>query len=180
MKILGIVGSLKASSYNKRIMEYLVDTFSNDHTIKLGEIKDLPLYNEDIENEKIEAVEKLREDIRWADGVIIITPEHNGSISAALKNTLDWMSRVDRVFINKPVMILSSSISTLGGVKAQSHLRDILNGMGLSTYIEPGVETVIGSVKDKLDQDGKLIDEPTKDHLNVRFENFIGWIEKIS
>lgn len=178
MKLLCIVGSLKKESNNRKIIDHLIDKYGDQHQMKLGDISGLPMYNEDIEGEDFPAVEALREDIRWADGLIVITPEHNGSITAVLKNALDWMSRVDRVMINKPLMIISSSLSPLGGVRAQGHLREILHGMGLSALVEPGVESLIGSIHEKLDDQGRLIDQATLDHLEARMENFEAWIRK--
>lgn len=178
LKILGINGSIRKNSYNGVILEYLVAKYGDKYTMEIADIKDLPLYSEDIENEKIESVERLREDIRSSDGIIIITPEHNASIPAALKNALDWMSRVDRVFLNKPVMVMSSSVSDIGGNRAQNHLKQILTGMGFCAQIESGIETNIGRVDKKVDKIGKLIDQPTIDHLNFRMENFVKWIEK--
>lgn len=179
MKILGIVGSTRKQSYNRMIMEYLVDEFGDTYEIEIAEIGDLPLYNQDIEMEKFESVERLRNQIKGADGIIFVTPEHNSSIPAALKNAIDWMSRVNPVFMGKPAMIMGSSIGILGSIRAQLQLRAILNTMGLAMHIQPGEETVIGAVADKFDENGKLVDEYTKKHLNEKMKKFEVWINKI-
>lgn len=176
MNIVGIVGSLREGSYNKMVMDYIVEEFGEKYGIREVSIGDLPLFNQGKEREKNEAVEFLRDKIRQADGVIFVTPEHNSSVPAALKNAIDWMSRVDPVLVRKPVMILGASIGFLGSVKAQLHLREILNTVGLESLIEPANEVVIGNIQDKVNG-GTLVDEGTKGFINDKIEGFIDWIE---
>ncbi len=178
MKILGIVGSTRKGSYNKMIMNYIEEEYGNTYDIEIAEIGDLPLYSQDIELEHFDAVERVRNQVKEADGIIFVTPEHNSSVPAALKNMIDWMSRGKPVFLGKPALILGSSIGMLGSIKAQLHLRQILNTTGLALYLQPAEETVIGLVKSKV-EDGKLVDEATKSYLNSKVENFDKWIKKV-
>src|SRR5690606_31006949 len=112
-----------------------------------------------------EIVIELREKIKLSDGILFATPEYNASIPGLLKNAIDWFSRVEKVMVGKPAMIIGASQGALGTVKAQLQLRQILNAPGVSTLTLPGNEVYVGSVHEKI-KDGKLIDEPTIEFID--------------
>ena len=94
--------------------------------------------------------EALADAIRKADGVIIVTPEYNYSVPGALKNAIDWLSRLnDQPFVNKPVAIQSASMGPLGGPRAQYHLRQMLVFLDALAFNKP--EIFVGAVQNKLD-----------------------------
>lgn len=180
MKIAAIVGSGRSGSYNQMLARELKELGKNkDLDIDILDIKNLPMYSEDIEKDSIESVENLREEIRSSDGIIFISPEHNLSIPALLKNAIDWMSRVDQVIIGKPAMIAGASMGVMGTVNAQNHLREILNSQGVGAITMPGNQIYIGTVHEKFDEEGRLIDEGTKEFLDSTLSNFVDWLEKI-
>ncbi len=88
-----IVGSLRAESFNRKIADYVCQIAPQRWQISEIEIGDLPLYNQDRDDEPIEAYERVRGQLAAADVVLIVTPEHNRSVPAALKNVLDIASR---------------------------------------------------------------------------------------
>nr|WP_268870269.1 MULTISPECIES: NADPH-dependent FMN reductase [Geobacillus] len=138
----------------------------------------LPHYNQDDELNPPEAVVSFKRQIAAADGVLIITPEYNWSVPGVLKNALDWLSRVDKVLINKPVMTAGVSGGMMGTIRAQLHLRQILQSPGLSANVLPpaGNEVLINFASQKFDESGQLIDTATIDLLDQVIEQFVQWI----
>lgn len=179
MNIIAIVGSISKDSNNKKLVEFMKERYKEKLNIEILPIEGLPMYNEDIENDAPKVVQELREKIKQSDGILFATPEYNHSIPGVLKNAIDWFSRVDRVMIDKPSFVVGVSMGNLGTVKAQMHLRQILNSGGVATMNLPGNEVFIGTIQDKIDKDGRLIDEGTIKYLDLVVENFINWVEKI-
>ncbi|GIO21544.1 NADPH-dependent FMN reductase [Oceanobacillus sp. J11TS1] len=175
MKVAAMIGSNRAESYNKLLVEYMKDRYQDKIEIDILPIQELPFYNQDEELNPPEIVKELRERIKKSDAVLFATPEYNGSISGMLKNAIDWFSRVDLVLVNKPGMIVGASMGVLGTVKAQMQLRQILNSRGVGVLTLPGNEVLIGSVQDKVDEQGKLADEQTIDFLDTVVHNFVQW-----
>lgn len=179
MKIIAIVGSISKESNNKKLVEFMKERYREKLEIEILPIEKLPMYNQDIELDAPEIVQELRDKIKESDGILFATPEYNHSIPGVLKNAIDWFSRVEMVMTNKPSMIVGVSMGTLGTVKAQIHLRQILNSGGVATLNLPGNEIFIGSIQDKLDETGKLTHEPTIKVLDEVVENFIKWADKV-
>lgn len=179
MKIVALVGSMSKESNNRKIVNFMKERYKEQLEIEILPIEKLPMYNQDIEEDAPEIVEKLRIKIKESDGILFATPEYNHSISSVLKNAIDWFSRVERVMINKPSMIIGATLGNLGTVRAQVHLRQILNSGGVATLNLPGNEVFISNVHEKLDEDGNLVDEPTIEYLDKVVKNFIDWIKKV-
>jgi len=175
MKVAAIVGSNRQDSYNMKLAKYLQKTYKNQLDIEVIDIKDLPFYNQDIEENPDKVVVEFKSKVAAADAVLWLVPEYNASIPGVLKNALDWLSRVDKVMIGKPSWIMGASLGNLGTVKAQGHLRDILFSPGISSPLLPGNEVYIGQVHEKMDAEGNIIHEPTIAFLNSVVDNFIGW-----
>jgi chromate reductase len=128
-KILVFVGSLRAESGSKAVAKSLVAALSEQADFRFADIGSVPLYNADLTDEP--SVVKLIEDIRASDGLLFVTPEYNYSVPGVLKNAIDWASRpsYQSVFVGKPCAVVSTSAGVLGGVRAQGHLKIILNAM---------------------------------------------------
>src|SRR6185295_3734741 len=96
MKLVGFVGSLRKNSYNRALMRAVVERLPKGVTIEVQDISTLPLFNQDEELQNYPAAaQKIKDALRAADGVLIVTPEFNRSIPGPLKNALDWTSRPD-------------------------------------------------------------------------------------
>src|SRR5690606_1025839 len=109
----------------------------------------------------------------------LITAEYNWSIPGVLKNALDWLSRVDKVLIGKPVMVAGATPGMVGTIRAQFHLRDILASPGMNAKLLPpaGNEILISNAAQKFDpQTGKLSDQPTLEFIDGVVDRFIKWI----
>lgn len=179
MKVVAIVGSISKESNNKKLAQFMKERYKDKIEIEILSLKDIPMYNEDDELNPTLAVTEMKNKIKESDGILFVTPEYNHSIPGVLKNALDWFSRVDRVMVNKPSMIVGASMGALGTVKAQIELRQILNSGGIATLNLPGNEVFIGNIQDKIDEKGNLIDESTIKFLDNTVDNFIKWVEKV-
>lgn len=178
MKLVALVGSNRKESYNKKLTTYIQKRYQEKVEIEILPIEKLPMYNQDDELNPQPIVQEIKAKVSESDGILIATPEYNHSIPAVLKNAIDWFSRVDKVMIKKPVMIVGGSGGVLGTVRAQMHLRQILNSPGVSALPLPGNEVFIGTLHEKLDDSGDLIHEPTIQFLDNVMTNFIDWVEK--
>lgn len=106
--------------------------------------------------------------IAAADGVIIVTPEYNYSVPGALKNAIDWLSRLpDNPFAGKPVAIQSASPGMIGGARAQYHLRQSMVFLNARVLNKP--EIMIGQAASRIDADSATVtDESTRQHLTAQ------------
>ena len=180
MNIVTIVGSLRKESYNMQIAKTMQERFKGKLNMEIADIRSLPYFDQDEENNPPQAVKDFKHAISNADGVVIITPEYNWSVPGVLKNAIDWASRVDNVFIGKPVMPVGATPGMLGTVRAQMHLREILSSPGVQAKILPpgGNEVLINFVHQKVDgETGQLVDEMTLSFLDEKVEKFIEFIK---
>lgn len=179
MNIVAIVGSLRKESYNMQLAKTLQERYKDKLNIEIADIRSLPYFDQDEENNPTQAVKDFKQAISSADGVIIITPEYNWSVPGVLKNAIDWASRVDKVFIGKPVMTIGATPGMLGTVRAQMHLREILASPGVQARILPpgGNEVLINFVNQKVhEHTGQLVDEATLGFLDEKISKFIEFV----
>jgi len=177
MKILGVGGTLRKGSFSKALLLEAQKLAPTDVVIEITEIGDFPLYNPDIPLP--ENVQKFKNNIKEADAILFSTAEYNYSIPAALKNAIDWGSRPygDNSWEDKPVAIMSESIGMLGGIKAQYHLRQTMLFTNMHPLNKP--EVIIGSVKDKFDEQGNLTDAHTKEKIKELIQALVVWTERL-
>ncbi|OMF30062.1 NADPH-dependent FMN reductase [Paenibacillus sp. FSL H8-0548] len=173
MKIVALVGSIRKESYNLKLAKFMQERYKGRLDIEIGNIRDLPHYDQDIELDPPAVVKAFKETIADADAVLWVTPEYNYSIPGVLKNAIDWLSRVDKLMIGKPSLVVGASMGQLGTVRAQQHLRDILFSTGVSSPNMSGNEVYIGSVHEKINDAGQLVHEPTIAFLDTVVDNFI-------
>jgi len=178
LKFVTLTCSLRAGSFNAAIAHALPELAPVGTTFEsLGSPGAFPHYSSDTEAEGFPAaVLAMAELIASADGLIIITPEYNHSIPGVLKNALDWLSRVSpQPIAGKPVLIQSASPGKLGGVRAQMHLRQILNYFDARVLNKP--EAIIGDVGEKV-INGELTDENTRSFLSRQLAAFANFAAK--
>lgn len=92
-KILVIVGSLRKASFNKALAASAVSALSGKAEVSALDYAAVPLFSQDLENPDPEGVKAVKEQVKAADGLVIVTPEYNGLVPGVLKNLLDWLSR---------------------------------------------------------------------------------------
>lgn len=165
-----LLGSLRKASFNGIVARTLPDLAPEGIRITpLGCISAFPHYNQDVQDAGFpEPVLAMAEQIRAADGVIVVTPEYNYSVPGVLKNALDWLSRVTpQPFAGKPLAIQTASPGAIGGARAQYHLRQSL--VFLNAYVLNRPEVMIGQATGKFDTDRlELTDQKTRDFLTTQ------------
>jgi chromate reductase, NAD(P)H dehydrogenase (quinone) len=134
MRILGLSGSLRRDSHNTSLLRAAAKALPPGVELELFDgLADLPHYDADLDvDPALDPVERLREAIADVDGVLIATPEYNGSIPGALKNALDWSSRPfpDNALRGKPAAVVGASTGMFGAVWAQAEVRKVLKTIG--------------------------------------------------
>jgi len=127
VKVIVLVGSLRAASINRQLAELAVEAAPEGVTLELFDrLGELPFYNEDIDNDDVaEPVAALRRAAAEADAALVVTPEYNGSIPGVLKNAIDWLSRPfgDSALKGKPLAVVGSALGQYGGVWAHDETR---------------------------------------------------------
>lgn len=177
MKIVAIVGSIRKESYNMMLAKFIQKHYTDQFDLEILKLNDIPMYNQDIENNAPQVVLDFKAKVKEADAVLWVTPEYNSSIPGVLGNAIDWLSRVDKVMIGKPSIIMGASMGNLGTVKAQMHLRDILFAQGLGSPVLQGNEVYVGAAHTKFDAEGNLTDEGTVKFLDSVIANFMEWMK---
>lgn len=179
IRILGIAGSLRRESYNRAALRAATQLVPDGATIDIFEIDGLPGFNEDDEKNPPPKVVELKQRIREADAILIVTPEYNYSVPGVLKNAIDWASRPygDSAWNGKPVAIMGASIGAIGTARAQYHLRQMFVFLNMFAVNQP--EVMIGNASERFDAQGNLTDETTKDLMRQLLQNLVNWTRQI-
>lgn len=175
-----IVGSLRKDSISKKIANHVAAYFPSDYTVEMVEIGNLPMYNQDYDDENNVPLEytTFRNKIKELDAILFVTPEYNRSVPAVLKNALDVGSRPygQSVWDGKPAAIISQSIGNLGGFGANHHLRQALVFLNMPILQQP--EAYIGDTLNLFDDNGKMKNEETAGFLKSFVAAFVDLIKK--
>jgi len=179
INVLAICGSLRKASYNRMALQAAIELAPSGMSITEAEIGTLPLYNADIQQAGMPAaVQELSAKIAAADALLFVTPEYNYSTSAALKNAIDWISRVpNHPFAGKPVAMMGASMGLHGTVRAQTHLRHIMVFLNMLPLNKP--EVMIAQAQNKFDAAGKLTDEVTRGLIRDLMAALAAWTERL-
>jgi chromate reductase len=134
MRVLGIVGSLRRGSFNHALLREAAERLpAGAEWSEFERLREIPPYDADLEAEATPvAVAELREAMREADAVLVVTPEYNHSIPGVLKNALDWASRPagQSALTGKPAAVIGASTGMFGAVWAQAETRKVLGALG--------------------------------------------------
>lgn len=157
-----IVGSLHSNSINREVAKSLIALAPEGVEASIIEIADLPLYSPDYDADYPAAAREFKAAIDAVDGLIILTPEYLRTVSAALKNALEWAARPwgQGSLVKKPVAIAGASVGAIGTAAAQQTLRQILGHMDAITMGQP--ETFLRYDQAAFPGNGEVADESVK------------------
>jgi chromate reductase len=161
LKVVGINGSLRQASWNRKLLHLALSSLDN-MGVETSEfdLNGVPMYSRDLEDMGMpESVIALRKSVEEADAVIVTTPEYNGTFSAAIKNCIEWLSRNPNLMDGKLFSIMTSSPGRLGAAKTHMPLSYALESEGALVMHLPKVQVPL--VDRVVSPDGKLLDETT-------------------
>lgn len=179
LTILAISGSLRSGSYNTAALRAAQEVAPEGVSIDIASIAGLPLYDADVQAVGFppEAA-GLGERVRSADAVLFAAPEYNYSMSGVLKNAIDWLSRLpEQPFAGKPVGMIGASMSLLGAVRAQYHLRQTLVFLDALPINKP--EVFIAQAHQKFDAEGRLTDDAVRGFIRGHVEALAAWTRRL-
>jgi chromate reductase, NAD(P)H dehydrogenase (quinone) len=179
VSILGISGSGRKGSFNTALLLAAKRLVPLGATLDVFDVSRLPLYNQDLEHDMPEIVKELKKKIRGADAILIATPEHNYSVTAVLKNAIEWGNRPprDASWSGKPAAVISASTGLRGGARAQLHLRQIMIDLNMYPINRPLL--LVANAKDKFSEDLQLTDEETIQTLRDVLSALVEWTHRL-
>jgi chromate reductase len=180
LDILGFCGSLRAGSINRMALKLAGTCMPDTMKLDVVEWRETPVFDGDVLARGMPSqVATLRERVRRADGVLIVTPEYNFSIPGGLKNVLDWISRgEDQPLAHKPVAVITASPGPVGGARVQYDLRKVMLFLNAMVLIKP--EVFIGHAVGKFDAaTGACTDETTRKFVTDQMRAFEAWIAAV-
>ena len=167
-----IVGSnRRRESINRKLAQAMIRLGADKFDAGLVRIDDLPMFNQDNEGMLPPEVVRFKDELARADGILIVTPEHDRSIPAVLKNAVDWGARPwgKNSWAGKPGFITGTSPGAIGTALAQQHLRSVMTGLGM---ILLGGEAYITFKPNLVDEQGNIGDESTRKFLQGFLDQF--------
>ena len=170
--ILALAGSNSSTSINFKLVK-LTTSLVQNHDIQVLNMAEhsFPMYSEDHEKEHgfSNALVKLENDIKKSDGIILSVNEHNGNPSAYFKNVMDWLSRLDRNFLEgTKVLLMSTSAGSRGGKSSLEVVKNMLPKFGgevLATFSLKSFNDNFG--------DGGILDEDLKSEHQKALNTFL-------
>jgi chromate reductase len=185
-RILAFAGSARKLSFNRMLVAIAADQArAAGADVTLVDLKDFPMPIYDGDEEAISGVPakalELRALIAASHGLLVATPEYNGSVTALLKNTLDWCSRPTggqdglAPFRGKTAVLLSASVSPFGGMRSAAHLRAIFSKMGVNVLAD---EVLVPLAPTSFSADGKLTHELANKLTAQLASNLVSLLQK--
>src|SRR5947199_3532700 len=179
-KIAIIVGSLRKNSLNRRVARSICAIRGDNLDCSMIEIGDLPLYNQDLDNDPPEQWVRFRRELAEADGVLFVSPEYNRGVPGVLKNAIDVGSRPygQSVFDKKPAAIVTASPGSIGGFGSNHQIRQACVFLNMPVIQQP--EAYLGHVSDdSFDASGKLKAGALRDLIETLAHAFHDWVHMI-
>jgi len=177
--ILAVSGSLRSKSFNTMLLRAVVDLAPPATTVEVGSIKDIPLYNGDVDaaSGPPPAVRELKEKIAGIDGLLLVSPEYNHSIPGVLKNAIDWISRpatdIGRVFGGCPVGVIGASTGQGATNLAQEAWMPVLRALKMLPFF--GAHVGIANAGKVFDEHGTLVDPAVRTQVEKYIAGFAGF-----
>lgn len=178
--VIGIAGSLRRASYNGSLLRAAVELAPPGLTLEVASIRDIPLYDGDVEAAQgvLAPVAELKDRIASADGLLLVTPEYNNSIPGVFKNAIDWLSRpakdISRVFGNKKVGLIGATPGRGGTRLAQAAWLPVFRTLGMRPWF--GSQLYVAEAGKAFDSEGNLTDDAIKKLLAGYMAGFAAFI----
>ena len=181
IKIVAIVGSLREESYNLQLALAIKEIIGERAEFMILKYQDVPLMNQDIEYPPPDAVKRVRDEVKSADGIWFFTPEYNHFFPGVMKNLIDWLSRpisdkTSQVLIGKPAAISGISIGMSGTALAQDHLVTLISLLNMDVMNAPRL--VIRNAMQQVNNKGKLELTNHYHYLERQVNAFIDFINR--
>jgi chromate reductase, NAD(P)H dehydrogenase (quinone) len=178
-KVAIVVGSNRRESINRKLGQAIAKLADAHVVTKFVQIDDLPIYNQDLEKPLPANVERFKAELETADALLFVTPEHNRSIPAALKNAIDWGARPHgrNCWAGKITAITGTSPGAIGTAIAQQHLRQILGVLGALVM---GGETYITFKPGLIDEANTITDEGVRRFLQAFVDQFAALLARLN
>jgi chromate reductase, NAD(P)H dehydrogenase (quinone) len=181
IKVLGISGSLRRTSYNGALLRAATQLMPPESMLEVASIRGIPLYDGDVEAQGIPAiVAQLKEAIIAADGVLLVTPEYNNSLPGVFKNTIDWLSRpasdVKRVFAGRRFAVIGASPGAFGTTLSQTAWLPVLRTLGTQPWF--GGRLMVARAGGVFDEAGNLKDALIEEQLKQFLAGYVSFLRK--
>jgi chromate reductase len=181
--LLVLPGSLRKGSYNAALARAAVECAPAGCEARLGSIRDIPLYDADVEASGVPtSVTELKEAIVAADGVLLVTPEYNNSLPGVFKNTIDWLSRppkdAPRIFRDRPFGLIGATPGMGGTRLSQGAWLPVLRTLG--TQLWTGGSLYVAEAGKAFDASGVLVDAKVKALLTHYMQGLAEFIARHS
>jgi len=172
-----IVGSLRRESFNRRLADAVAKLAPPAFAFKQIGIGDLPLYNQDDDDDQAAQVLRLKSAIAASQGVLFVTAEYNRSMPGVLKNAIDHASRPygHSAWTGKPAGVIGVSAGVIGTALAQQHLRNVLASLDMPTLGQP--EVFLQAKEDLFDADGNL-GLASRPLLQDWMDRYVDWVTR--
>jgi len=174
-----VVGSNRRDSINRKLALALAKLGADKFDANFVRIDHLPMFNQDLEGSLPPEVVRYKNELAQADGILIVTPEHDRSIPAVLKNAIDWGARPygQNSWAGKPAFITGTSPGAIGSAIAQQHLRSVMVSLG--TILQGG-EAYVTFKPNLIDERGNIADENTQKFLQGFVDRFAALVGRLA
>lgn len=180
IRVAGFAGSLRKASFNRALLRAAAELAPAGMTIDVLEIGGIPVYDADVEAAgDPPPVAEFKRAVGAADGLLIATPEYNHGVPGVTKNVIDWASRPPRrsVLDGRPVAVMGATPGMWGTARSQAQLRQAFTFT--NSYAMPQPEILVARAGEKFDDEGRLVDETTREYLAKFLAAFAAWIARV-